>query len=338
MSPTARHGAHDASGSAVHALARRHPLGLVILGAGLYSTGPVLVQAASASGPVFSLWRLWFGVLVLGGAMLIHSRASGRWPRRRAWGWAAAAGVAFGVHQLMLFMAIKATSVADVTLVSALGPIVTALLALPFFGERPGIPFRIWSLVAMAGTAIVVLGGGAGPEGDPVGMALALGNVLFFAVFFLLSKASREHLDVLPFLFGVMLVAGMTTSGYIVVTTERAMAVSSLDLVLAAVVAILPGAVGHFVSTWPLRWLPANVPPLVQLGMPALAALWAWWFLGETITLWHLVGGVVIAIGVAGAVGSPSGRSFLRSEDVVAEPDLDTPPGSDRDGTDTGVS
>lgn len=327
MSPVARRGVPAASGSAVRTLARRHPLGLVTLGAGLYSTGPVLVQAAPASGPVFSLWRLWFGVLVLGGAMVIHGHTSGRWPRPRTWGWAAAAGVAFGVHQLMLFMAIKATSVADVTLVSALGPIVTALLALPFFGERPGIPFRIWSLVAVTGTVVVVLGGGAGPEGDLVGMALALGNVLFFAVFFLLSKASREHLDVLPFLFGVMLVSGVTTSGYVAVTSERAMAVSSLDLVLAAIVAILPGALGHFVSTWPLRWLPANVPPLVQLGMPALAALWAWWFLGEAITLWHVLGGGVIAIGVAGAVGSPSGRSFLRSEDVVTERGRGTPPG-----------
>jgi drug/metabolite transporter (DMT)-like permease len=299
---------------AVHDLARSRPVTLVVVGAVLYSTGPVFVQASSASGPVFSLWRLWFGVLALGLATVVHGALSGRWPSVRSLGWAVGAGVSFGLHQLMLFMAIKATSVADVTLVSALGPVVTALMALPFFGERPGATFRIWSLVAMAGTAVVVVGGASGPQGDPVGMILALGNVVLFAAFFLFSKASRAHLDVLPFLFGVMVVAAITTGAYVAVTAERAAAVTSTDLVFAAIVALGPGALGHFVSTWPLRWVPANVPPLMQLSVPVLAGLWAWWFLGEAITVWHLVGGVVIAIGVLGAVGSRSGREFVRSE------------------------
>jgi drug/metabolite transporter (DMT)-like permease len=295
-------------------VAQQRPVTLVVIGAVLYSTGPVFVQAATASGPVFSLWRLWFGVLVMGVATLIHGLSSGRWAPVRAWGWAGGAGVAFGAHQLTLFMAIKATSVADVTLITALGPIVTALLALPFFGERPGATFRAWSLVAMAGTALVVLGGSTGPQGDLVGMALALGNVLFFAVFFLLSKGGRAHLDVIPFLFGVMVVASVTTTLYVLSTDERLGAVTSLDLVFAAVVAVGPGALGHVVSTYPLRWVPANVPPLLRLSTPVLAALWAWWFLGETITLWHVAGGAVIAVGVLGAVGSPSGRAFVRSQ------------------------
>lgn len=287
---------------------------MVVVGAVLYSTGPVFVQAASATGPVFSLWRLWFGVLVLGAATLVHGLVSGRWTPIRAWGWAGAAGVAFGVHQLMLFTAIKATSVADVTLITALGPVVTALLARPFFDERPGARFRLWSVVAMAGTALVVFGASAGPEGDVLGMALALGNVLFFAAFFLLSKAGRPHLDVIPFLFGVMVVASVTTAIYVLATGERIGAVSSRDLVFAAIVAVGPGAMGHFVSTYPLRWVPANVPPLMRLSTPVLAALWAWWFLGEGITVWHLSGGAVIAVGVFGAVGSRSGRAFVRSE------------------------
>jgi drug/metabolite transporter (DMT)-like permease len=294
-------------------LARERPVTLVVVGAVLYSTGPVFVQAASASGPVFSLWRLWFGVGVFGLATVVHGVTSGRWAPVRTWGWAVGAGVAFGVHQLMLFMAIKATSVADVTLITALGPVVTALLALPFFGERPGARFRAWSVLAMAGTAVVVFGGAAGPEGDVVGMSLALGNVVFFAIFFLLSKAGRAHLDVIPFLFGVMVVASLTTLAYVAVTDEQTAAVNSLDLVYAAIVAVGPGAVGHLVSTWPLRFVPVNVPPLMQLSIPALAAIWAWWFLGEAITLWHLLGGVIIAVGVLGAVGSRSGRAFVRS-------------------------
>lgn len=180
------------------ALGRRAPLAPIAFGVLLYSTGPVFVQASTVSGEVFSFWRLWFGVVALGMALLIHARTTGRWPSRRSWRWSLGAGVCFGVHQLMMFVAIKATTVADVTLITTLSPIVTALMALPFFGERPGAAFRLWSLVAMAGAAVVVTGGATGPEGDPVGMALALGNVVFFAAFFLLSKGSRGELAVVP--------------------------------------------------------------------------------------------------------------------------------------------
>lgn len=295
----------------LEAFGRRVPTAPVMLAVLLYSTGPVLAQATSVSGPVFSFWRLWFGVLVLGAATLVHGAVTGRWPAHRDWRWSLGAGAAFGVHQLLLFSAIKATTVADVTLVGTLSPVVTALIAWPFFRERPGVPFRLWSLVAMVGTAVVVVGATTSPQGDPFGMTLALLNVVAFAAFFLLSKGSRERLDVLPFLFGVMTVAAVLVSTYVLVMPESVGTASTRDLVLCLIVALVPGAVGHFVMTWPLGWIPANVPPVLRLGVPVFAALWAWWFLGEPVTLWHLTGGLITIGGVAGAVLSPSGRRFV---------------------------
>ena len=106
-------------------LARRHPLSLVSVGVVLYATGPVFVAASDATGPVFSLWRLWFGVGVLGLVTVAAVRTGGAtWPRlrardgRRAWRYAAWAGVAFGLHQLCFFTAVKATSVTDVTILA----------------------------------------------------------------------------------------------------------------------------------------------------------------------------------------------------------------------------
>ncbi len=304
----------DATRQRLDAFGRRVPTAPVALAVVLYSTGPVLAQATSVSGPVFSFWRLWFGVLVLAAAMAVHGRVTGRWPPLRAWRWSLGAGAAFGIHQLLMFSAIKATTVADVTLVGTLSPVVTALIALPFFRERPGLPFRLWSVVAMAGAAVVVAGASTSPDGDPVGMVLALANVVAFAGFFLLSKGSRDKLDVFPFLAGVMTVAAVLVSVYVAVTPEAVGTVTSRDLVLCLVVALVPGALGHAVMTWPLRWVPANVPPVLRLGVPVLASLWAWWWLAEPITVWHLTGGLITIGGVAGAVLSPSGRRFAAGE------------------------
>lgn len=306
----------EASAGAARAsrIGQRHALSLVVLGVVLYSIGPVFVAASSVSGPIFSFWRLWCGVGVLGLATGIHALLTdGGRSEGRGWAVAAAAGAAFGIHQLFLFTAVKAASVADVTLINALAPIATAVLAVRMFGERPGRGFRGWSLVAMAGSAVIVLGA-SGTSGQLIGMVLALANVIFFAVFFVLSKRSRDHMAVLPFLLVVMTVAALVVSGYVLAAGEAPGSANGTDLLYAFVVAAGPGAVGHFVMTWPLRWIAANVPPVMRLGTPILAAVWALIFLGEPITTWHLGGGAVTITGVAGALLSPSGRRFVASE------------------------
>lgn len=293
--------------AATQELARRYPLALVALGVALYSTGPVMLQASSVSGPVFSFWRLWIGAAVLGAATLIQASSIG-WPEPRAWRYAAWAGLAFGGHQLLFFSAIKFTSVADVSLMNTLAPIVTAVGAAWIFAERPGRSFIGWSLVAITGAAVIAAGGSGGPQGDPAGMLMAGLNVIFFSAFFLLSKRARDDIPVLPFLTGVMIGAAVTVSLFVGVTGGAVASATGRDLLLAAAVAAGPGAIGHFVSTWPLRYVPANIPPVMRLGQPVLSGLLAWWLLSEPITGYHVVGGAVVLAGVGGALLSPGGK------------------------------
>ena len=192
---------------------RRSPLVLVAIGVVLYATGPVMVQASSVSGPVFSFWRLWIGVGVLGATVALQHRRGTPWPSPAQWRVAGWAGVAFGLHQLLLFTAVRATTVVDVSLVNALAPVVTAVGARWMFGERPGARFWGWASLAIAGAILLAVTASVAPTGSPIGMAMALANVGFFAAFFLLSKKGREPLPVTPFLLGTITVAAwMTTS------------------------------------------------------------------------------------------------------------------------------
>ena len=298
----------------LRAVGRRQPLAPVALGVLLYSTGPVFVQASSVSGAVFSFWRLWMGVVVFGAAVLLQRARRPLPVAPRAWRWPLLAGVAFGLHQLALFTAVKLTTVADVTLIGATSPVVTGLMAIPIFAERPGPRFRVWAAVAMVGSAVVVAGGATGPSGDPLGMALALVNVVLFAAFFLVSKASRPDIGTLPFLGGTLTVAAVLVSGYVTVAGEPVGSAGGTDLLYAGIVAAGPGFVGHVVMTWPLQWVPANVPPVMRLALPVLAGTWAWVFLGETVGWPHLVGGAIVLAGVAGAVLSRDGRELVAAE------------------------
>lgn len=301
--------------------ARRHPLALIVAGVCLYATGPVLLQASQLSGPAFSFWRLWMGAALFAlliGARRLRGRAL---PERSRWRSSLAAGVVFGLHQLAFMIAVKATSVVDVALMNALAPIATGIGAWWLFRERPGRTFWGWALLAMAGTGWLALGASVGPSGDPAAMALAIANVVLFAAFFLASKRSRDHLDVVEFLAGVMLVAAVVVSAFVLIAGTPVAVAPARDLALVAGVALGPGAVGHFITTWPLRWVAANIPPVVKLAQPFLAGVLAWLVLGEPLLARHLVGGTVVLAGAAGAVLSRDGRRLQR-EARLSDEDL----------------
>lgn len=302
------------------ALGERYPVGLVTFGVVLFSTGPVIVAGTTVSGTVFSFWRLWIGAVVLALVTTVHTRLTRRRPSRRGLGLAAAAGAAFGLHQLFFMSALKETSVVDVTLMNTIAPIIVAVLAVPLFGERPGPAFRLWSLAAIAGAAAVVLIGSSGPEGEPLGMAFAAANIVFYAFYFVWSKQSRDHIDTVPFLFVCAIVSAVLVTAFVGIAGTAVGDVDRNDLLAAAAVALVPGIVGHFSVTWPLRSVPANIPPVLMLLIPVLSGLLAWVFLGEQVDGATMVAGAVTLVGVAGAV--LSGRDLVAAEalELAEEP------------------
>lgn len=286
------------------------PVLIVVLGMLLFSVGPVLVGASTGSGAVLSFYRLWIGAAVLGVLLTWRRRSRGVLTSRRGWGWAALAGLAFGTHQLLFMISIKATSVVDVTLMQVLAPILVGLLARMLFGEHAGAAFRLWSGLAVVGAGVVVVAGAGGPEGQPVGMALAFMNVVFAAFYVVLSKRAMSDIGALPFLFGAGVVAALAVSGYVLLAGEPVLEIGRRDLLIAAAIAVVPGVLGHFLSTYPLSRISANIPPLVQLAMPFISGALAWLLLGERITVLHVVGGAVSVVGVVGALSSRGGREM----------------------------
>jgi drug/metabolite transporter (DMT)-like permease len=307
-------------------VAERRPILLVWFGTVMFSIGPVMMAAATVSGPTFVFWRLWMGTAVI--ATLALARRLRLRRRGRATAptgltptgarWTLLAGLAFAAHQLMFVGALRATSVVDVTLMNTLSPVIVAVLAVSMFGERPGVSFRLWSVLALAGAVVVAISGSSGEHGHPVGVALAAGSVVFYSLFFLWSKRARHDMDTTDFLAGASAVAALVVSGYVVLTGGLdATTVGDLGLCLA--VAAGPGLFGHYAITWSLKWVPANIPPVIMLSIPVLGGVLAWLVLGQGVSALKVFGGAITVIGVAGAVRSPAGRELVVDAAEVTE-------------------
>ncbi|MCX7619622.1 MAG: DMT family transporter [Acidimicrobiales bacterium] len=298
------------------AAADTRPLAVVWLATVIFSTGPVMVATMSNDGVVIAFWRMWAGVPVLGLLATFQIRASGRRPTRRGWRLAAVAGIVFALHQIALMESLRRTTVVDVTLMNTLAPVVVAVLAVPMFGERPGVQFRLWSLVAMAGAAAVAVVGSSGPGGQPLGMSLAAANVVAYSAYFVMSKQARQDIDTWPFLFGALGTATLLVTAFGLTIHAPVADISLHDLALCIAIAVLPGAVGHGAMTWALRYVPANIPPVIMLLIPLLAGVLAWLIAGQTVKLVTIAGGIITVAGVLGAVRSPAAQSLSAVESL----------------------
>ncbi len=328
----------------------RRPLYAAIASIVGYSIGPVLVQVSDASAPVFAFWRGWLTILVTatGATTLgrVNSRRRGRTavgPRIsagttgrspagsirtgafaltawREWWAPVVAGVLNGASTLAFIQAVKLTSVAGTTLLLLMNPVLIALWAIPLFGERPGIRFRLWTLVALIGAAMVITGGSSGPGGDPLGVALAVVSVVLLSTQMVVTKVGRRTLDTVP-VHIVTTVSGATFVTILgLLTGHNFTEMTRTDVLCVLGVVALPATTSSLLMTWAVRWLPANVPPLIHLPIPFFAGALAWLVLDEAMTLNHLIGGAVTLVGVAAALLSSSGRRLLAAGSVPGPP------------------
>lgn len=285
-----------------------------------YSIGPVLVQVSGAAAPVFAFWRGWLTILAIVAGSAALRRFSFRWPKGREWWPPVVAGCLNGASTMAFIQAVKLTSVAGTSLILLLNPVLIALWAIPLFGERPGIRFRLWTLVAVIGASVVVLGGSSGPSGDPVGVALAILSVLLLSTQFVVTKVGRRTLDTVPLHVATVFSGAVFVTMFGLVTGHEFGEITRTDFLCVLGVVALPSTTSALLLTWSLRWLPANIPPLIHLPIPFFAGAIAWVFLGEMMTLSHLLGGGVTVVGVAAALLSRSGRRLLDAGSVPGPP------------------
>jgi drug/metabolite transporter (DMT)-like permease len=276
-----------------------------LFGVFLYSLSPVLIRASDLSGPAFAFWRMLFAVPVLAVALGLARRCGARVPVTAdsgggGWWLPVAGGVSMAANQLFTMSALKLTSVTNVALIGTLAPLIVAGLGVLLLRERQRPAFWVWTLVAMAGAALVVVAGSTGVDADIGGMVLALAGVVTFATFMLSARHSNQPLS--SFLFHGTVTGAVLLAGFVALTRADLTMTGHADLLRVLAVVLGSGTLGHWVFTWSLRATSAGFGAVVRLLQPMLAGLIAWLLLGESVTSPQLVGGAVILVGVTAVV------------------------------------
>ena len=192
--------------------------------------------------------------------------------------------------------AIQATSVANAMLVFATAPFMAAVLGWIVLREPVRKATWIAIVVALAGIAIMVADKSDGAA--LYGNLAAMGSAFGFAVFTVALRWGKSA-EMLPsvFLSGLF---GIVVTFLICQFLSLSISLSLRDGGIAMGMGVFQVGAGLILYTIGSRSLPAAELTLLSLAEVLLGPLWVWLFLGETATIYTLLGGAVLLVAIVG--------------------------------------
>jgi drug/metabolite transporter (DMT)-like permease len=266
-------------------------LALMIVAPVLWSTAGVLARQIQSAGAFeMAFWRSSFATIFVFGALyVLQDRRP--WHTLRAAGMASLlSGAMWAVMFTCFIVALTLTTVANVLVVSSLGPLCTALLA--FFLLRDPIPPRSWAAIVAASIGMGAMFGAGFTADDPrhvAGLALALTIPIAGAINIVVLRRSAAHLDLMP---AVML--GALISAVLTLPFALPWAASARDLLVLATLGVFQLGVPCLMLVLAARTLTAPEIALLALLEVVLGPLWAWLGAGEAPAMATVYGGAVV--------------------------------------------
>lgn len=287
----------------------RSLLYLVVAGIAWGTAGAAasLLFRVSDLGPLaLSFWRCAGGLVLLAGVLVLRPRRPrpAHEPRRLRLLRILGTGIGLTVFQSAYFAAVEATGLAVGTVVTlGAGPVLIAVGARLLMGERLGRGGFVAVTGALAGLAVLVLGGEAA-EVRPVGVLLALLSAAGYAAITLLTRwlgrqgASGDSLSTSAWAFGigaVGLLPAALAEGLVPHT-----AATGQVLWLMVYVAAVPTALAYALYFAGAAAVRSATVSVIMLLEPVSAAFIAVTVLREQLTAATVIGTLLLLGVVAG--------------------------------------
>ncbi len=209
-------------------------------------------------------------------------------------GWAGlGAGICLGLANPTVILAMTHTTVANAMFILGACPLITAVLARIFLGERLSGATLVAIMVAMIGIGIMLADGlGAGSS---LGNGLALLCALLFSVFVILLRVGKDRNMLPTSIIGgaIGALVGLAGAGF---DYHLTMHDGLLCLIWGGGIV----TVVHFLFIQGSRHVPGAEIMLITLIEFTLGPMWVWIGFGEKPSTLVLAGGILVLAAVAG--------------------------------------
>ena len=205
-----------------------------------------------------------------------------------------ASGVAMGINWILLFEAYKHTTISVATLSYYFAPVIVTVVCPILFKEKLTGKQIVCFIMSTLGIVMITGIGDMGSGSNIIGILFGLGAAVFYATVILLNKFIKNvegiHRTFMQFLSAVVTLIPyvMLTSG----VTLRGM--DSVGWINLLIVGLIHTGVTYCMYFSSLKELPGQKVAILSYIDPLVAVLISVTILGETMTLWQIIGGILI--------------------------------------------
>ncbi len=274
-------------------MTHRRAVALMVLVTLLWSIAGVVTRHLDAARSFeVTFWRSLFNALALAIGLTVL-RGTGMWrgllrPSRVLW----ASSLFWAVMFTAFMVALTLTTVANVLVTMAIGPMMTALFSRIFLGQR--LPLRTWLAIFAAGAGIVWMfgaeaGNGASLLGSLVACAVPVAGAANWTLLQRVGESGADAPDMLP-----AVLIGAVISALVTLPPAWPLQASAHDLGLLALLGTVQLALPCLLLVRLTRELPAAEIALLALLEVLFGVAWAWLGAGEKLSASVVMGGTLV--------------------------------------------
>lgn len=276
-----------------------------MLGATGIAFAPIFVRLSEVGPVATGFWRLALAWPFLAVWMVWEqrrARAQGtpvRRPQTKSdWLKLSLPGLFFAADLAVWHIAITMTSVTNATLLANFAPVFVTLFGWLLFAHRPTRLFLIGMAIALGG-AITLMGDtlSVSPEHLP-GDGLSLFTAVFYASYILSLGRLRSQYSTATIMTWSAVANTIALLVVALLMGESLWPQTPYAWGVLFGLALVSHVIGQSLIAFALAHLPPAFSSVSLLWQPACAALLAWAMLGEALSLWQGIGGLIVLGGI----------------------------------------
>ncbi|MEA2704378.1 MAG: hypothetical protein QOD63_2323 [Actinomycetota bacterium] len=256
-----------------------------------FSLSSTLVKRAHSPGVLVAFWRLATATVVWN----LYLWSTGRRVTLAHVRQALVPGAFFGLNLAIFFAGATHNSVANAALIGSLAPFFIVPIGARVFRERHDPRALVFALVAFAGVGLVLFS--APPNGDASleGNVFGLVAMLLLTGYVVSTRHFRRDMDVAVFMATICPIAALAVLPLAVANGDM-FGMSGTGWTYTLVLTFLSGIAANGLMVYAQRTIPIGTIAIAQVVQPALAVVWSFLLLGETLGGWQVVG-IALALG-----------------------------------------
>jgi drug/metabolite transporter (DMT)-like permease len=256
-----------------------------------------LVKRADTPAELVAFWRMVITTLVWNAIVLSAGRRPSWHNIRRA----ALPGIFFGLDIAFFYLGATHNSVANAEMISAMTPFIVVPLGAKFFGERLNSKALIFAVFAIGGVAIVLFTAPTNGDASVRGSIFGMIALACWAGYISGTRRVRGEMDVASYMAAMTPVATLAVLP-LAVLHGHMVSITAHGWEYTVMLTFMTGVLAHGLMVFAQSTIPIGSIGIAQIAQPALAALWSFLLLGETLRGSQFVGMAVVLAGLLGFV------------------------------------